>query len=1161
MASNDGFIEFISPQAFEQLKKADLLVSELATKIASINSFTAPKSPSGADTAVKQQIADLKAQEQAIKQATNALIQEEKVKQQVIATEIKQSNAIKANIAQREAQRKATLAQAQDQEKANKAAEREALANQRLNSAYNQLTASKNKAAKALQDLIVRGKLANQSQREYNKELKGAQILFDNYNKKVKQADAAIGKFSSNVGNYKSALSGVSNLMGAFGIATGLYLGADIVKNIFNTTKELQSLNLALLNVSESQDAFNSNQAFLGSLANKYGIEIKGLTKNFTDFLAASKGLLSQRQIEDIFTSVSKSAASMGLSVESTDSAFLALEQMMSKGTIQAEELKKQLGNALPGAMRAAAMAYMELHPEITKVAEAEKLVMSEMKKGAIDSATYIPLIVKQFEILYGIENITGINTLQASVNRLSNSWTNLIKSMNESDTGGISVFFRTLTDMASGALNNLERINSSWDSIDRKAQSKGIEEGKNVGIKALDLAKKQGQDVKEQAKYMKENAEAELKLLEEKLKLETEIINKQAEKENTIGNRVLRGAKTMILGPLFPGKTDYVKLREQRELLMQEIGYQKGLISEAEKEITTVQTKIAPKKTTGTEKLINIQDKLLKEDFDMSIKMLEIARKFQEEIFTDEEKTYAERLAAREIYSKISLDLIDAQYNREIQIEKDKAEQLLKNQKEARDKDLKSNEVNVKNGFADKKIEIENRYAENVKTINYNLSQDLYKIDLNYLEKSHELQSQDLEFFKKIQKEKDKLTKETAKIYFEMAQERRLRDANDENRSLTQRQASFESWRKTAEAQLFFEEAAEKSLEENRSPEKIAKITAEYAKLRQAIKDTISPLQEFAEETRGWLSDFTSSFASDLGFSQTFKILQDDFFTNIGKAFDEGLITQEEKYAAYFNAITEMAQEAYNFLNQMSQRNFDAEYERLEQQKNVALLFAGESASAREEIERQYEERRKGIERREARAKQQQAIFNVAIDTAQAIMGLWVKPGFPAAIPLAVAVGALGAAQIAMIASQKIPQYWKGTDNAEGGLAWTQEKGREIITDSQGRIKSLGSDKGAELTNLSKGDKVFTAEKTAMMFDNNLNSILANNGISLPKIEVSMDAERITNEIKSLANTIASKESFSIVRDAKGERIYQRKQNERKELLNNILNVKTYGV
>jgi len=233
----------------------------------------------------------------------------------------------------------------------------------------------------------------------------------------------------------------------------------------------------------------------------------------------------------------------------------------------------------------------------------------------------------------------------------------------------------------------------------------------------------------------------------------------------------------------------------------------------------------------------------------------------------------------------------------------------------------------------------------------------------------------------------------------------------------------------------------------------------------------------------------------------------------------------------------------------------------RLEKQKNITLAFAGDNAAAREEIERQFEEKRKQIARREAKAKKEQAIMNIAIDTAQAIMGLWVKPGFPAAVPLAIAVGALGAAQIAMVASQQIPQYWKGTDNAEGGLAWTQEKGREIITDSQGRVKSLGSDKGAELTMLSKGDKVFTAEKSAMMFDNSLNSMLLNNGIVMPKIEVSMDTKILGSKLDKLSDTIASKESFTIVRDAKGERIYQRKQNERKELLNNILNVKTYGV
>jgi hypothetical protein len=56
--------------------------------------------------------------------------------------------------------------------------------------------------------------------------------------------------------------------------------------------------------------------------------------------------------------------------------------------------------------------------------------------------------------------------------------------------------------------------------------------------------------------------------------------------------------------------------------------------------------------------------------------------------------------------------------------------------------------------------------------------------------------------------------------------------------------------------------------------------------------------------------------------------------------------------------------------------------------------------------------------------------MFNIALDTAQAIMGLWVNPGFPA-IPMTIAVGALGALQLAMAASSPIPSFYTGTDNA----------------------------------------------------------------------------------------------------------------------------------
>jgi len=142
--------------------------------------------------------------------------------------------------------------------------------------------------------------------------------------------------------------------------------------------------------------------------------------------------------------------------------------------------------------------------------------------------------------------------------------------------------------------------------------------------------------------------------------------------------------------------------------------------------------------------------------------------------------------------------------------------------------------------------------------------------------------------------------------------------------------------------------------------------------------------------------------------------------------------------------------------------------------------------------------------------------MFNIAIDTAQAVMATLGKGGFFAS-PLAMIVAAMGAIQLAMVASQTIPQYWKGTENAEGGLAWTQERGQEIIADRHGNIKSLGSNKGATLTKLEKGDKVFTAEKTKkMLFDENLNNILFRNNINNAPILI--DNKGISaNEMKAI--------------------------------------------
>jgi TP901 family phage tail tape measure protein len=62
---------------------------------------------------------------------------------------------------------------------------------------------------------------------------------------------------------------------------------------------------------------------------------------------------------------------------------------------------------------------------------------------------------------------------------------------------------------------------------------------------------------------------------------------------------------------------------------------------------------------------------------------------------------------------------------------------------------------------------------------------------------------------------------------------------------------------------------------------------------------------------------------------------------------------------------------------------------------------------------------------------------------------------------------------------------FEKGTDNAPKGLAWTQEKGAEVIADKKGNIKSLGSDGGASLTMLEAGDKVYNAQKSKAIIEN----------------------------------------------------------------------------
>lgn len=261
-----------------------------------------------------------------------------------------------------------------------------------------------------------------------------------------------------------------------------------------------------------------------------------------------------------------------------------------------------------------------------------------------------------------------------------------------------------------------------------------------------------------------------------------------------------------------------------------------------------------------------------------------------------------------------------------------------------------------------------------------------------------------------------------------------------------------------------------------NGLPEVDLKIVNTTVKSKEAVK-------QLSEEMKNYLKTFSIDFAQSTGFTETFALLNDEI---------DGF---GENFAVTFNAIAESAQEVFNFISNASQKNFDKEKERLQSQYDIALTYAGDNKAAQEKLADDLAKKKEEIANRENKAKQQQAKFNIALDTAQAIIGLWANPGFPQAIPLSIVVGALGIAQLAMVNSQEIPKYWMGGTH-DGGLMMVNDGSgsnyRETIVTPDGNIhKPQGRN---VIMNAPVGTEIFTHDQ----WNEQLNNMLQGKGISM---------------------------------------------------------------
>uniref|UniRef100_UPI000AFFEED6 tape measure protein n=1 Tax=Delftia lacustris TaxID=558537 RepID=UPI000AFFEED6 len=164
--------------------------------------------------------------------------------------------------------------------------------------------------------------------------------------------------------------------------------------------------------------------AYLRKATSDLGLAFDSTAKAYQQFSAAARGTaLEGEKARAIFESVAKASAVMGLSAENTSGVLLALQQMISKGTVQSEELRGQLGERLPGAFQTAARAMGVTTAELGKMLE----------QGQVVADDFLPKFAQELNRSLGDAAEKAADRLDGAVNRFNTAWEKLKQTAGDS--------------------------------------------------------------------------------------------------------------------------------------------------------------------------------------------------------------------------------------------------------------------------------------------------------------------------------------------------------------------------------------------------------------------------------------------------------------------------------------------------------------------------------------------------------------------------------------------------------------------------------------------------------------------------------------------------------------------------------------------------------
>lgn len=192
-------------------------------------------------------------------------------------------------------------------------------------------------------------------------------------------------------------------LQGVIGLAGGAI-------DSFNKREGVK--NQLALTVGNDRKAIDDEYAYVKAQAERIGVEFETAARGYAKFAAsATLAGRSRQEIRYIFEAFTEVGRAANLSAADMDGVFKAIEQIVSKGKIQAEELRGQLGDRLFGAFQIAAKALKNQFPDLDKALE----------KGQVTSEQLLA-IAEEYRKTVSVSLAGAMNSLSANQARLNNA-------------------------------------------------------------------------------------------------------------------------------------------------------------------------------------------------------------------------------------------------------------------------------------------------------------------------------------------------------------------------------------------------------------------------------------------------------------------------------------------------------------------------------------------------------------------------------------------------------------------------------------------------------------------------------------------------------------------------------------------------------------------